>query len=60
MPGDDTLLLVVASCITSQLKDLSGKVLKDGSEVDYKLGQKSWKVAKCANLPGAPAPTRCA
>jgi len=34
MTGDDTGLLVVASGVTSQLKDLSRQVLKDGSEVD--------------------------
>jgi hypothetical protein len=32
--GDDTLLLVIACGIASQLKDLSGKVLEDGSKVD--------------------------
>ena len=32
--GDDAGLLVVTGGITSQLKDFSGKVLEDGSEVD--------------------------
>lgn len=34
--GHDTLLLVVASRVTSELEDLSCKVLEDGSEVDYR------------------------
>ena len=36
--GDDTGLLVVASGVASQLEDLSGEVLKDGSEVDGGTG----------------------
>jgi hypothetical protein len=32
--GDDTGLLVVASGIASQFEDLSGEVLKDGSQVN--------------------------
>ena len=34
--GDDTLLLVITSGITSKLEDLSSKIFKYGSEVDYK------------------------
>lgn len=34
MPRNDTLLLVVASCIARELEDLSSQVLEDGSEVD--------------------------
>ena len=33
--GHDTLLLVVTSRVTGKLKNLSCKVLKDRSEVDY-------------------------
>ena len=32
--GDDAVLLVVAGSVSSKLKDLSSKVLKDGSEVN--------------------------
>lgn len=32
---DDTGLLVVASGVSGQLEDLSGEVLKDGSEVNW-------------------------
>lgn len=32
---DDTGLLVVAGSVSGQLEDLSGEVLKDGSEVDW-------------------------
>jgi hypothetical protein len=38
MTGDDTCLLVVTGGVTSQLEDFSGKVLKDGSEVDGGTG----------------------
>ena len=31
---DDTLLLVVTSCVASKLEDLSSQVLEDGCEVD--------------------------
>lgn len=40
MPGNDTLLLVVASCIARKLEDLGSKVLEDGSEVNYSMRQK--------------------
>lgn len=33
--GDDTGLLVVASSVASQLKNLSREVLEDGSQVDW-------------------------
>lgn len=32
---NDTGLLVVAGSVSGQLEDLSGEVLKDGSEVDW-------------------------
>ena len=32
---DDTGLLVVAGSVSGQLEDLSGEVLKDGSEVNW-------------------------
>ena len=34
MAGVDAGLLVVSGCVSSELKDLSSKVLEDGSEVD--------------------------
>jgi hypothetical protein len=33
--GYDTLFLVITSGIAGQLEDLSGKVLKHGSKVDF-------------------------
>ena len=42
MPWNNTLFLVIAGGITSQLKDLSGQVLQNGSEINYacnNLGQ---------------------
>ena len=41
MPGNDTLLLVISGSIASQLEDLSGQVLQNGSEVDYTYNQVS-------------------
>lgn len=38
MTGNDTGLLVVAGGVASQLEDLSGEVLEDGSEVDGSTG----------------------
>jgi len=35
MPWDDTLLFVITGGIASQLKDLGGQVLQNGSEIDY-------------------------
>ena len=35
MSGDDSRLLVVPGGVTGQLEDLSGEVLKDGSQVDW-------------------------
>ena len=34
----DPLLLVVAGCVASQLEDLSGEVLHDGSQVNWSAG----------------------
>ena len=34
VPWDDTLLLVVARGIASELKDLSSKVFENGGEID--------------------------
>ena len=39
MTGNNTLLLVIAGCIASKLKDLGSEVLEDGSKVDCLLGQ---------------------
>lgn len=33
--GYNTLLLVIAGCITSQLKDLSSEIFENGGEVDW-------------------------
>ena len=41
MPWNDTLLLVITGSIASQLEDLSGQVLQNGSEVDYTYNQVS-------------------
>ena len=34
MTGNNTLLLVVTSCVTGEFENLSGKVFKNGGEVD--------------------------
>lgn len=34
MAGDDTGLLVVAGCVSSQLEDFSSQVLEDSGKVD--------------------------
>jgi len=34
MPGNDTLLLVIASGVTGEFENFCGEVLEDGSEVD--------------------------
>jgi len=36
--GDDSALLVVAGSVASQLENLSGQVLHDGSQVDWGTG----------------------
>ena len=41
MTGDNTLLLVVARCVTRKLENLSCKVFEDGSEVDWGTGTDS-------------------
>jgi len=41
MPWNDTLLLVITGSIASQLEDLRGQVLQNGSEVDYACNQVS-------------------
>ena len=41
MPWNDTLLLVVTGGIASQLEDLGGQVLQNGSEVYYECNQVS-------------------
>ena len=38
MAGDNTLLLVVACSVSSELEDLSGEVLEDSGEVDCSGG----------------------
>ena len=35
MTGDNTLFLVIASCVSSKLKNLGSEVLEDSGEVDY-------------------------
>lgn len=34
MTGDDTGLLVITCCVSSQLKDFSSKVFENGGEID--------------------------
>lgn len=41
MSWDDTRLLVVSGGVTSELKNLSCKVLEDSSEVDWSTGTNS-------------------
>ena len=42
--GNDSGLLVVTGSVTSELEDLSGEVLEDGSEVDGSSGTNSLSV----------------
>jgi hypothetical protein len=48
MTGDDTGLLVVASSVASQLKDFSGEVLKDSSQVHGGTGTNTLSVVALA------------
>ena len=48
MSGDDSRLLVVPGGVTGQLEDLSGEVLKDGSQVDGGAGTNSLGVVSLA------------
>lgn len=60
--GDDTLLLVVARGVASELENLGSEVLEDCGEVDYRarlrVSQCPDNDSKTSNAPGAPAPTR--
>ena len=59
--GDNTLLLVVASGVTSKLEDLSGEVLEDGRQVDCRRPHcqpRDSELHRLFHAPGAPAPTR--
>jgi len=38
MTGYDTMFLVVTGGVASEFEDLSGKVFKDGSEIDWGTG----------------------
>ena len=62
MTGDDTLLLVVARRVASELENLGSEVLEDSSEVDWDLEVRfsSVKLRGGVDAPGAPAPTRWA
>ena len=51
MPRDDTLFLVITSCIASQLKDLSRQVLQDGSEVNYRCNKLIQRLSIDAGVP---------
>ena len=44
MPGVDPLFFVVTSSVASQLEDLSGEVLHDGSQVDWSAGSHTFGV----------------
>ena len=48
MAGDDTGLLVVAGSIAGQLQDLSGQILKDGSQVDWSSGSNAMSIVALA------------
>ena len=62
--GNNTLLLVVACGVASKLKNFSGEIFENGSEVDCKAWRayqsKSLRTDNPDRVPGAPAPTRCA
>ena len=61
MTGDDTLLLVVAGGVASELEDLGSEVLKDRREVDCVIGEPCMlRTRRDKDAPGAPAPTRWA
>lgn len=65
MPRHDTVLLVITSSVSSEFEDLSGEVLKDRSKVYYRhttnVRYNSWnRERERKDVPGAPAPTRCA
>ena len=51
VPGDDPGLLVVAGGISSELEDLSGEVLEDGSEVDTSGGGYTVGVSSLLDVP---------
>ena len=44
MSGDDSSLLVVLGGISGELEDLSGEVLKDGSQIDGGSSTNSFSV----------------
>ena len=48
MSGDDSGLLVVSGGVTCQLKNLSGEVLKDGSQVDWSASTNTLSVVSFA------------
>lgn len=48
MSGDDSGLLVVSGGVTCQLKNLSGEVLKDGSQVDWGAGTDTLSIVSFA------------
>ena len=41
MTGNNSALLVVLGGVTGELEDLSGEVLKNGSEIDWGTGSNS-------------------
>ena len=51
VPGDDPGLLVVASGVSSELKDLSGEVLEDSGEVDTSGGGDTVGVSSVLDVP---------
>jgi len=59
MPRVDTALLVVASCISSQFKDLSRQVFQDGGKVYWRIVSRvTLLTGRLGNVPGAPDPMR--
>ena len=48
MAGDDAGLLVVTGGVTGQLQDLSGQILKHGSQVDWSSGSDAMSIVALA------------
>ena len=56
---DNTLLLVIASGISSKLKNFGSEIFENGSQVHCKRGLKTRLTTQFLRyVPGAPAPTR--
>ena len=62
MSGHNTVLLVIACGVTSEFEDLGSKVFEDGGEIycAHHVRHRNIVVKDMFDIPGAPAPTRCA